>query len=177
MAHYAAIPDGDLAWSDSVDGQRPLTGGAPSAFAQRGGAFLRRQPPSRPAKRYPCRRKPTRSRNTNSRSTARPCAIRHGRQSLIDDDQEKPYGSIFYVAYTAGGTDRAPVPSPSSTTAAPARPPCGCTWAPLAPVRVSPPAPKPTAVRRTRSSPTNTACSTKPTSSSSTRPAPAIRAP
>jgi hypothetical protein len=48
---------------------------------------------------------------------------------LVRDEEDKPYGSIFYVAYTLDGADADPRPSAFSTTAGQVPRPCGCTWA------------------------------------------------
>ena len=64
---------------------------------------------------------------------------------IIRDDEDKPTASIGYVAYIAPrprAAARAPLRSPS--TAAPAPPRCGCTWACWDPKRVGGPNPDPT---------------------------------
>jgi hypothetical protein len=48
---------------------------------------------------------------------------------LIRDEEDKPYGSIFYVAYTLDGADAQSRPVSFLYNGGPARPRSGCTWA------------------------------------------------
>ena len=48
---------------------------------------------------------------------------------LIDGDDEKPYGSVFFVAYTLADTsDLRKRPLTFLYNGGPVRPACGCTW-------------------------------------------------
>ena len=88
---------------------------------------------------------------------------------LIHDDEEKPYGSIFYVAYTLDGVPTATRPVTFLYNGGPGSATIWLHMGSVGPVRVETASPEATGPAPYKSSPTRTACWIRPTWCSSMR--------
>ncbi len=149
---------------------------APVAFAQRGPGA--QTPPASTAETTPI--PPETSSVTEHELTLDGKALRYTATAgtlLIDDDDEKPYGTIFYVGYTlAGVTDPRTRPVTFLYNGGPGSASVPLHMASVGPMRVVTASPEAApALRPTSSFPINTACSIRATWCLSMRPAPVFR--